>query len=220
MTRLDAAGGGNHGKAFAPELGDAVIDALGDELAELVLADAGAVEQAARLDVMDDVHHFQHEASDAAEPRVSNAGGEKEQVLHLRRLRDLFRHHVAEGGPQIVDCLVENTLQVGPIEGVARLEQTKAEVMVDLFLGLEVQPAPIDHRSAAQDQPHALQISERPAIRQWNGRLREHAGRQHAATATRLQATFPAARTCSATTAARPFLARCAMRSHWPRGQA
>jgi len=174
VARLHAARRGDHRKPFAPELSDAVIDALGDELAKLVLAHAGAVQEAPRLHVVDHVHHLEHQAGDLAQLRIADSRGEQEQVLYLRRLRDLLRHRVTEGGAQVVDRFVEDALQASPIERVIGLEETEAQVVIDLLFRLEVEAAPVDHRAAAQDEPHPLEVSERPQVGKWNGRLGDH----------------------------------------------
>ena len=51
-----------------------MIDARGDQLRELVLGDAGAVQNAARLDVMDDVHDLENDAGNPPQPLMTEGG--------------------------------------------------------------------------------------------------------------------------------------------------
>src|SRR6267378_7052364 len=174
VPRLHAARRRHHRKSLAAELLHAVVDALGDQLAEFVFAHPGTVQEPDRLDVVDDVHHLENETGDPPELRVAHSRRKQEQILHPRRLRDLFGDHVPEGGAQVVDGLVEDALEPVAIEGIVGLEQAEPEVLIDFLAGLEVEPPPVDHRPAAKDQAHALQIAERPAVGQRDGGLGEH----------------------------------------------
>ena len=177
VAGLHAPRRGGDGHALATELVDGVVHPVRDELAELVLGDARPVQEPARFDVVDDVHHLQHQAGHLPQPRLALPARVEEEVLHLGWMRHRVADVIAEGGTQIVDGLVEDALEPRAVEGIVGLEQAEPQVAVHLVLGLEVEPPPVDHRPAAQDQPHPLQVSERPLLGQRNGRVRDHGRR-------------------------------------------
>ena len=138
MAGLHAAGRGGDGQALAPQLLDGRADPLGGQPHQLVLGEAGAVDEPARLYMMDDVHDFENQAGNLAQPRLAHPGGEQEQLLHVLGVRHRVGHVVAEGGAQVVHRLVEDALQARAVDGIVGLEEAEAQVAVHFLAGVEM----------------------------------------------------------------------------------
>ena len=145
-------------------------------MSELVLGNAGPMQERPGLHVMDDVHQLERDAGYPAEAqRLLGARCPEEEVLDLPGMRHLFGDAVTEGGAQVLHGLVEHVLDARPIEGIVRLEEAEPQVAVDVVAGLEMDAAPVDHRAAAQDDAHPLQVAERPGFRSGQRRTHDHA---------------------------------------------
>src|SRR5260370_475836 len=83
-----------------------------------------------------------------------------------RAAAPLLGQRGADGGARVVAGLVEDAVEAVAVGGIVRLEEAERQVVIDFVARLEVQPAPIDDRAAAQDEPDPLEIAERPLVGQ------------------------------------------------------
>ena len=136
---------------------------LVDHGGDVALGHLGAEEQLASLEVVDDVHHLEHDAGDlpvalwvpGVQPR-----GEEEEIVDLAGPGDGRRHPVAEGRAEVLHRVGEDAVEQRPVERIGVAELVQPEEVVDLVAVAEVQPPPVDHRAAAQEEPQRLQIVE------------------------------------------------------------
>ena len=136
-----------------------------DPLRQVRLADGGPEEQLPRLQVVDDVHDLQHHAGDAAVPaRLGNARGEEEQGAEILRLGHRGRHPVPEGVAEVVDGLAQDGAQPPLVAGVLQVEEAEPEEVLHLRGVPEVEPHPVDHRAAAQQEAELLQLRHAQAL--------------------------------------------------------
>ena len=83
--------------------------------------------------------------------------------MDLARVRHRLGHAVAEDRAQVRHRLRQDAAQALLVRGVVGQEETEAEVRVHLVAGAEVEPAPVDDRAAAQDEPDLLQLAQTEA---------------------------------------------------------
>ena len=142
-------------------------DAPVDPLGQVGLADGGAEEQLARLEVVDDVHHLEHHAGDAAVAgRLGRAGGQQEEVAQVGRLGHRRRHPVAEGRAQVLDRLGQHR----PQRAARRADRSRSKRLSRRKASTsprprEVEPPPVDDRAAAQQEPQRLQLGHPHRLR-------------------------------------------------------
>ena len=94
---------------------------------------------------------------------VTRAGGEPDQLLD-RGLLDRLGDRILEVTAEVAHRLLLDGRHARAVRGLVRVELLRAEEVVDLLVRLQVEPMPIDHRVAAEDEANGLEIGERELV--------------------------------------------------------
>ena len=110
---------------------------------------------------MDDVHHLEHDAR----PLLVRPGArrDEEQVARRQILGDLVWNRHRERAREVVDRVAAQIFE--PTDLVVRfgIELVQPQEPIDLGVIDEPELVPVDHRVAAQQQAHRLDVAARSA---------------------------------------------------------
>jgi hypothetical protein len=109
------------------------------------------------LDVVDDVHDLQDQArvEPGAAPTLARGVEQQGPQVGLgHRIRDV----VAQVVGQVAQGVDLQLPKAHPVLGIVGVELVEPDVSVDFFFGLEVEPVPVDHRTAAQHQAQGVDV--------------------------------------------------------------
>jgi hypothetical protein len=110
--------------------------------------------------VVDDVHALQHHAGDApVASRLGLPARQQEEGLQILGLGHRRRHPVPVGRAQVLDGLGQDDPHPGLVAGIGEVEELEPEEALHLVGRPEVEPAPVDDRSAAQDEAQHLHVA-------------------------------------------------------------
>ena len=140
---------------------DDAVDLLLDDVEDLLVGEREHEEELASLEVMDDVHALQDRARAHLPVTAPDASAMSSST---RRLLDRLRDRVLEVAAQVADGLVLDSAPSARGRRARRAELLRAEEVADLFVGLEVQPVPVDDRVAAKDEADGFEIGERELV--------------------------------------------------------
>ena len=149
----------DHRAADRLQLLDGTQHLLLDQVEDLIVGDRELGQQLAACEVMHDVHDLEHDARMRAPPPLLRS--DQQQVAGRYAVRHLVRNLKAEVPFEVFDRSLAQLAEPTHVVLVGGIHLIDAQESVDLLAVGEIQPMPVDHRTATQQVPDRGQIADR-----------------------------------------------------------
>ncbi len=151
----------DHGRAHGAQLIEDLEHALLHTLEEIEVRDRKQRPQLPGVEVIEDVHHLEQGAGVALLPAGPELARGHQRQLHKRsRVRDDLVDVKLEHTLEVVGRVGAQGLDARPVVRVVPIEGVEGEQTARVGLGLVVEPIPVDHRLATEQQTQLVGVLE------------------------------------------------------------